>query len=287
MKRVLWIALLAGWGLCFAQTTAIAQEFKQHISKEFTASAGSFVAVYNVFGSIKVEGYAGDKVMIEIDETMTARDGQELERGKKEFKLGFDAKADSVVAYTASPYDTRPHQRWEDRDDDNDNRHYNVKLEYTLKVPYKVNLRVSTINKGSIEIKDVTGTLKVNNINGPITIVNAKGATDARTINGNMTINYTAAPPEPSSYSTINGKLEITYPANFAANLQFKSMKGQFFTDFDNTEVLPAQVLVTQDKKADGTRYKLDKNTQIRIGAGGKLFKFETLNGNIYIKKQS
>jgi hypothetical protein len=287
MKTTMWISLLAGWGLCFAQTVAKAQEFKQHVSKEFTVSPGGVVALYNVFGSIKVEGYSGDKVMLEIDETMTARDEQELERGKKEFKLGFDAKADSVVAYTASPYDTRPHQRWEDRDDDNDNRHYNVKLEYTLKVPYKVNLRVSTINKGSIEIKDVTGALKVNNINGPITIVNAKGTTDARTVNGNMIINYVSAPPEASSYSTINGRVEVTYPANFAANLQFKSMNGQFFTDFADTEVLPAQVLVTQDKKADGTRYKLNKNTQIRIGAGGKLFKFETLNGNIYIKKQS
>jgi hypothetical protein len=284
MRTTKWIALLAGWGLCFAQLAANAQEFKQHISKEYQVKPGSVVAVYNIDGFIKVEGYSGDKVVIDIDETIKAKDAAELERGKKEFKLGFDQKADSLIAYTAEPYDTRPHIRW----DDNSNyerRYYNVKLEYTLKVPYNVNLRVTTVNQGYIDIKDVAGALKVNNVNGPITITNAKGTTNAITVNGGITVNYLASPPDASSYRTVNGKLEITYPANFSANLQFKSMNGEFYTDFPDTEFLPTQVIVTQDKKADGTRYKLDKTTQIKVGAGGKLFKFETLNGNIYIKK--
>jgi len=286
MKTTKWIALLAGWGLCFAQLAANAQEFKTHITKEYQVKPGSVIAVYNIDGFIKVEGYAGDKVVIEIDETIKARDAAELERGKKEVKLGFDQKADSVIAYTAEPYDSRPHTRWID-DDSHPRRYYSVKLEYTLKVPYNVNLRVSTVNSGYVEVKDVTGSLKVNNVNGPITITNAKGTTDARTVNGGITANYLAIPNDASNYSTINGKLEITYPKNFAANLQFKSMNGEFYTDFPDTEFLPTQVIITQDKKADGTRYKLDKTTQIKVGAGGKLFKFETLNGNIYIKKQS
>ena len=62
-------------------------------------------------------------------------------------------------------------------------------------------------------------------------------------------------------------------------------MNGQFFTDFPETEVLPTEVVKTESKNNTGTMYKLNKNTQIRIGKGGKLFKFETLNGNIYIKK--
>ena len=82
MKTTKWIALLAGWGLCFAQITAKAQEYKDHISKEYTVKPGSVVAVYNINGFIKVEGYSGDKVIIEIDETMKARDAAELKKGK-------------------------------------------------------------------------------------------------------------------------------------------------------------------------------------------------------------
>ena len=61
---------------------------------------------------------------------------------------------------------------------------------------------------------------------------------------------------------------------------------NDYDTDFD-TETLPTQVLKTVNKKENGTTYKINKNTQVRVGSGGRLFKFETLNGNIYIKKQS
>ena len=127
----------------------------------------------------------------------------------------------------------------------------------------------------------------MNNVNGGISIANAKGSTRAHTINGPVEINYLSNPPGESSYYTINGEIHITYPASFSADLQFKSMNGKFFTDFPNVEALPPQVTKNQETKGGATIYKLNKTTAIRIGSGGGTFKFETLNGNIYIKKQS
>ena len=282
MKKLL-IPVLVGAGLCFAQISASAQEFKQHISKQFTLQSG-VVAIYNVYGSIKVEGYSGNKVIMEIDETISARDQQTVERGKNEVKLGFDQKPDSVIAYIEKPYNSKPHHSWHDGDDTEVK--YKINLEFTVKVPFNINLRVSTINDGQITINDVYGSLKVNNINGPITIVNAKSTTDAATINGALTVNYLKIPAEASSYKTINGEIKVTYPASLAADLEFKSMNGQFFTDFPDAEVMPGKVIKTQSKSNNGTVYKLSKNSDVRIGAGGKPFKFETLNGDIYIKKQ-
>jgi len=63
-------------------------------------------------------------------------------------------------------------------------------------------------------------------------------------------------------------------------------MNGQFYTDFQDTEVLPTRVVKSETKNGNGTVYKLSKNSDVRFGSGGKIFKFETLNGNIYIKKQ-
>jgi len=57
--------------------------------------------------------------------------------------------------------------------------------------------------------------------------------------------------------------------------------------DFENVETLPFKVMKTDDRDSDGTTYKMDKNSSFRFGKGGKIFKFETLNGNVYIKKQS
>ena len=53
MKRLL-IPALAGMGLCFAQFSAHAQEFKEHISKQFTFQKG-VVGIYNLDGSVSVE----------------------------------------------------------------------------------------------------------------------------------------------------------------------------------------------------------------------------------------
>ena len=290
MKK-LFIPLLSGLVLCCAQTKATAQEFKEHISKQFTlqkAANATVLAVYNLQGSIKVEGYAGDKVIMEIDKTISAKNNDVLEQGKKEFELAFDQQSDTIMAYIAEPYDSRPHE-WRRNDDWNYHRRveYTYTLEYTIKVPYDMNVHVSTVNKGEVVIKDVSGILSAHNVNGAITIQNAKNTTDAHTINGNLTVNYLTVPQGNSSYYTLNGTLSVTYPASLSADMSFKSMNGAFYTDFDNVQVLPARITKTQQKTEDGTIYKLDKDSDIRIGNGGKTFKFETLNGNVYIKKQS
>ncbi|MEO8172703.1 MAG: hypothetical protein ABI581_06455 [Sediminibacterium sp.] len=268
------------------------EQFKEHISKQYTLqrSTGASVVIYNLEGSVRVEGYAGDKVLIEVDKTISAKDKETLEQGKKEVKVEFEQIGDSVVAYIREPWDTRPHD-WRDQDDNYwSNRRrieYNCALQFVVKVPFNVNLRASTVNDGEVVVKDVAGKLNVSNVNGGIEIVNAKGTTKATTVNGDLTVNYTSNPPEASSFYTLNGKLTATFQPNLSADLQFKSMNGAFYTDFDNTEVLPPVVTKNQENKGKGTIYKLNKDTKLRIGAGGKQFKFETLNGNIYIKKQS
>jgi hypothetical protein len=288
MNTRILIPLIAGCGLCLVQLTAAAQDFKTHINKEFTlkkAANATVVGIYNIFGSVKVEGYNGDKVIMAVDETITGNTQADIEQGKKDFKLNFDQNADTIMAYISNPWNTKPHPRgWHY---DSDNVHYRVQLDFVVKVPNNVNLSASTVNNGGINIQNVYGNMMVRNVNGAIDIVNAKGTTDANTVNGPVTINYLTAPAEASSYKTINGKINVTYPATLSANLQFKTMNGAFFTDFPEVEALPANITKATDKRSNGTLYKLNKDTQVRVGKGGKLFKFETLNGNIYILKNN
>lgn len=315
-----WIPLLAGIVLSCAQLTVLSQDskqekqearqkekaiaraeryqreypeqFKDHISKQYVIqkSNAGVLAIYNIEGSITVEGYAGDKVLIEVDQTLVAKTKEVLEQGKKEFKLGFEQVGDSVIAYTAEPWDSRPHD-WSDRYNRNNDRKidYRCNLSYTVKVPYNMNLRISTVNDGEILVKDVAGRLHVNNVNGGIAIVNAKNTTWAHTINGDLTVNYLKNPSEASSYYTLNGKLTATFQPGLSADIEFKTMNGGFYTDFPDAELLSPTVTMVknQERKEGGTVFKLRKDSKLRIGPGGNQFKFETLNGNIYIKKQS
>jgi DUF4097 and DUF4098 domain-containing protein YvlB len=290
MKKLIF-PLLAGLGIvCCSVTAADAQqqEFKQHISKEFTLqkSVGGVLALYNLNGSLNVEGYSGDKVLIEVDERLTAGDTQTLEIGKKEFRLGFEQSADSIIVYIAEPFDTRPCRNcdrgWNRRDID-----YDFDLAFTVKVPYHLNLDISTVNKGDITVESVSAPMRVNNVNGKITIKDAKSDIWAHTINGNLTVNYLEVPTGNSEFYTLNGALSVTYPQSLSADLQFKSWNGSFYTDFPKWEVLPVKVTKNIQKKGAGTEYQLIIDKQIRIGEGGRLFKFETMNGNIYIKRQA
>ena len=264
-----------------------AQESVEKISREFTltADAGrSTLALYNISGSVTVQGYAGNKIVVEATKTITAGDAKTLEIGKNELKLGFTQHGDSVVAYTAAPYDSRPHN--ERNRSEHTRIDYRYTIDYVVKVPYQLNLHVSTVNNGKVLVQDVTGPLNAGNVNGPITLHNVKGTTQARTVNGNVEADYAANPPGASSYHTINGQIKVKYPADFAADLHFKSMHGELYTDFTDTQVLPAQVTKNQQGRGDGTVYKLTKDTAVRIGKGGPTFRFETLNGDVTITKQ-
>ena len=286
MKKLV-LLLIGGMAVCCSRISA--QEYKEHISKEFALSkeAGATVlSIFNIDGPIKIEGYSGNKVIFEIDELITADNNQELETGKQEFKLGFDQTSDTLVAYIAAPYDSRPHRNWRNRGYDREIE-YNTKLAYHVKVPFGINLDISTINDGDIAVLDVTGTLYINNVNGSISVMGAKGTTRAHTVNGKVSVDYKGLPAGPSSYYTVNGEIRVTYPGDLSADLQFKSLNGEFFTDFSSAEVLPAKVTKNQESRNGATIYKLNKITEVRIGAGGNSLKFETLNGNIYIKKQA
>ncbi|WP_310396577.1 hypothetical protein [Hymenobacter sp.] len=279
--------------LCSGAPRAQNREATEKISREFplTAEAGrSTLALYNVSGSVTVQGYAGSKVLVEATKTISADDAQKLALGQTEAKLGFLQRNDSVVVYMAAPFDSRPRRSYgrnQGNDWGNHDPEYEYEFDFVVKVPYGLNLTVSTVNNGAVLVQDVAGPLNVGNVNGPITLRNVKGATQARTVNGNVEASYAASPPGASSYHTINGQIKVQYPASLAADAHFKSMNGEFYTDFPNTELLPVQVTKNQRGKGDGTVYKLTKDTAVRIGkSGGPDLRFETLNGDVTITKQ-
>lgn len=288
MKHLLLPALV-GIMLSCAQSVAQSPEHTERISRAFTlpnGAAASVLVIYNIHGFIHVEGTAGNQVSFEVDKRIKAKDQQTVDVGKGELKLQFEQKGDTLMAYIAEPFDSRPKQRnWQGN---NDRRvEYDFTLDFTVKVPREMNVHVSTVNRGDVAVRDVSGKLKIRNVNGAISLTNAQGATDVHTVNGNVEANYVASPPDQSSYYTLNGDIKVSYPANLSADLQFKTFQGNFNTDFPDVEILPAKVTKTEERRNDKTVYKLDKATSIRIGSGGKTLRFETFNGNVYIKKQS
>ena len=260
-------------------------EAKEQISRAFTlptdAGRGT-LALYNITGSVTVQGYAGSQVLVEATKTIRADDGETLAIGKNEAQLGFAQHGDSLLVYLAAPFDSRPGYN-NRRNDDHRVVAYAYTFDFVVKVPYQLNLHISTVNHGAVRVQDVTGTLSVSNINGPITLNNVKGATQAHTVNGDLDATYAANPPSASSYYALNGQIRVHYPANLSADMHFKSMHGEFYTDFAAVKQLPTPA--TQKATAGGTLYNMSRETAVRIGSGGPALRFETLNGNVTVSR--
>jgi hypothetical protein len=286
MKKYL-IPILAGVVMSCTRSTAqdLTQEAK--IQKEFTVTPNTFMGLYNLNGSIKVEGYNGNKVIVEIKQTISADNKAELEIAQKEVKLGFDQSSDSLVLYTAEPYDTRPKKSW-NKNQWNREIEYQIRLDYVIKVPHSMQMRLSTVNDGDIVVRDVQGLIRANNVNGSITLKNIQALKEVHTVNGDVKINFTAVPTTDAKFYTLNGDLDVTFPKNLSADCEMKSWQGDFFTDFEEVEKLTAKSTSNVKKSENSTQYKLEQITRIRIGkSGGQVLKFETMNGNVYIRKES
>ncbi|KPM48727.1 DUF4097 family beta strand repeat-containing protein [Jiulongibacter sediminis] len=281
LKLMIIVGLLA---TC-QQSPAQERVFEEHISRQFDVVDGSTLAIYNVFGSIDVEGYDGNRILLEIDKKLIAENANELAKAKEEFKLNFDQKTDSLIVFIKEPRDSRPdrnYRNWEHKE-----IKYTYHLEFKVKVPRSLNLVAVTVNDGEVLVRNVDGKLKIHNVNGGISLTNVSGITYAHTVNGDVDITYASQPKGESSYYTLNGDLTVFYPQNLSADCDYKSFNGELFTDFPEVTMLPTTVSKNIKENDNTIRYKLESNTRFRIGNGGSQLHFETFNGNVYIKQKS
>jgi len=158
----------------------------------------------------------------------------------------------------------------------------------TIQVPMQTSLKVRTMNGGSIVIENVAGEIDAQNMNGPVTITNAAGSVLANSMNGKINVSLTRVTPNKTmSFSTMNGTIDVTLPADVKANLKMKTDNGEIYTDFE-VKLDASHPPTVEDNRKDGGRYhvKLDKAMYGSINGGGPEMQFVTYNGNILIHKK-
>lgn len=251
------------------------------------AKPGELV-VDNIFGPIKVEAYAGRDVLLEARKIIYARDEARAKAAEDEVKLDITEKANTVEAYVDGPFrETEEERRGQGLHRRRDPG-YQVYYGFTLKVPLKTGLVLSTVLDGDVEVRGVEGTFDVRNVNGQVRIVDAAGSGDAQTVNGGVTVVFRRHPDGPCLLKTINGDVEVDFPGEPSADFRFKTMHGEVYSDFDVTR-LPKAAPVREERAEKGGKfvYRSEGYTGVRAGKGGPEIKLETLNGDILIAKRS
>jgi hypothetical protein len=94
-------------------------------------------------------------------------------------------------------------------------------------------------------------------------------------------------PAKPMAFSSLNGDIDVTFPADLKANLVISSDRGEVYSDFEVALAARAPQQTAEDTRGQGGRFKvkIDKTIHGTINGGGQEIQFHNFNGNIYIRK--
>jgi DUF4097 and DUF4098 domain-containing protein YvlB len=297
MKNIIILIVILTPSLVFGQSSQ--ETIKKELGFE-KKSAGNTVMIANINGSIRILGYEGENVIVEVTKSIHAKTDARLATGKQEIQLGVIDRADTLIFYTqdgcnrfGQSTNNKNDRGWQSKGwgynwncnngNCNNDKIYDYKMDFTVRVPAGVNVILSTINDGDITVEKVTGAVKVDNINGSIRLSDLISQVQAHTINGDVDIDYTVNPKNECRFYTLNGDINANFQKGLGARLSFESFNGDFYTNVTDIRPLPAEL--EKSSKGDGIRYKVSGN-RYQIGDGGVLLDFETFNGNVYLKEK-
>ncbi|SFR33417.1 hypothetical protein SAMN04490243_0670 [Robiginitalea myxolifaciens] len=279
--------------LAIAPAGAQQLEKREVISRELSFPSGSNeLEVWNLNGSVTVEAYPGSVILIEVERIVKAEQASNLEAGFAEIDFEATRLGDKAVVRMTGPcvkWGSESENPWDldpqERKECNRDRGYSYIQNFRVKVPQATNLKVSTVNQGEVMVRGLRGaTLQAGNVNGGITLEDVTGKTKVNAINGAVKISYHANPDKGSSFYSLNGDVTVQFREDLSAEIGFESMNGEIYTDFEIRDQYTRTETEDRGKNKKG-RYKYVAKPVIRIGSGAVMHEFETLNGNVYVKK--
>ena len=158
----------------------------------------------------------------------------------------------------------------------------------TIQVPVQTSLVLRSVNGGAITVENISGSIDANHTNGGISITNVSGSVLANTTNGKVTVSLNKVSADKAmSFTSFNGTVDVTLPADVKANVMMKTNNGEIWSDFD-IKLSGGKPPVVEDSRSSNGKYKvhLDRAMYGAINGGGPEMQFVTYNGNILIHKK-
>lgn len=163
----------------------------------------------------------------------------------------------------------------------------NRTTDLTITVPIRTSVSLHTVNNGDINVTGIDGELDVEDVNGSVTLKNISGSVVAHALNGRVLVTMSRVDAKPMSFSSLNGEIDVTFPASLKANLSMRTDNGEVYSDFDVVLGSNAPQQTVEDNRGRGGKYKVKVEKTVRgtINGGGPEIQFKNFNGNIYIRK--
>jgi DUF4097 and DUF4098 domain-containing protein YvlB len=224
-------------------------------------------------GDIEIEGYDGNEIIILADAPIRDEDGEEERRPD-----GLRRIQSSSVGLTV-------------QEDDNT---VSVRMDFSpknadihVRVPRRTSVKAGLVNGGDVEVTGVDGEHELSNVNGDVIATDIAGSAVVNATNGDVRATFTAVDAsKPMSFTSFNGDVDVSLPANLAADLIVASQQGDVYTDFD---VAAEDDPPTVERNADARgrpSWRMRQQSRYAIGGGGPDVVLRTFNGDVMIRKR-
>lgn len=227
-----------------------------------------------IVGSITVEAWEGKEVIVEA--RPIERLDEDDEGDEQAPPPGMKRLQNQSASFEVEEVDNRVSVR---------SQSFRRALALDIKVPRRTHLTLSTVNQGDLRVIGVEGDHELKNVNGGIVAERVTGSVLAETVNGDITVRLLKVTADRAlAFSNMNGDIDVTVPANYAANVALRSDNGEVYSDFD---LQPAKSAPRVAQERDGKRFRVVIEQEIRgtLGAGGPELRLQSFNGDLYLKK--
>jgi len=280
-------ALVAfGLGADAGGQTPLHDERTESRRLQFSGEGVRTLDVRTISGSIRVTGDEGTDVRLDATTSIDADTDEALRTARRNLVIEGKEQGTTVAiaardggAPTCGEQGPWPQSTaWWDR------RQYDASVTLTIRVPRDVRVRLCTVNGGEVLADGTLGDFDISNVNGRVVLKGMRGSGRATTVNGAIEAAFDAAPRSESLFKTVNGSIAVTLPRDLAAELRHKTLRGSVFTDFDTVD-LPVAREPSRRPGQPRFVYRQRGFTTTRVGAGGPVLSFETLNGDVRIQR--
>jgi len=227
-------------------------EGRSEWKRDYTLAAGGSLEIRNTNGLIEVDPAEGDRVTVTAEriakagtdaEAKQAAEAIEIKETVSGSSIVLDAKLSSTGLFGG-----------------------NRQVKFHVRAPKGTVLTLTNTN-GNIDVRDMTGDLRLDATNGRIQGKNLSGATRAETTNGMIDLDYGTLSGDISAETT-NGRVEITLAKTLKARVNARVTNGAI-----TMENLPLETSENSRRRLTGT-----------LNGGGPEIRVETTNGAITLR---
>ena len=265
--------------LLFAAGAAAGEPVTERRSWTETYAVGASAPrlhVSNIWGSVQVRQGPPGEIRLSVDEVRSAPNAELFARSLKTLPLEIDASADGLTIQVANRDNS-----WNDFEQC---RNCRVDYQFAIETPPGSIVDVGTVMDGKVEVAGVTGTVSARNVNGPIAIRDIENCDDVKSVNGSIRMAFSRAPQSNCTIETINGDITLDVPAGSGIDMVLDLFNGKVLSELPVTSFAP-QATIEQVVDDGRTRYRIQQQAGLRIGAGGPVYTIASINGDVRVKQ--